>query len=74
MRESRDREPRSGARYSPRKSAKATTGRDLFVLTLRLRTTIEMILLREIEFDCDRIEASLDRAGPFEEIEDFGNG
>jgi hypothetical protein len=47
----------------------ATEPRDLYRLTLQLRTVLETALLVELDFECERIEAVLERARRFEEID-----
>jgi hypothetical protein len=56
--------------YDPGLKAKAATeGRDMHRLTVQLRAVLETIFLRDIGFTCEEIEASLDRARRFEEID-----
>jgi len=47
----------------------ATEPRDLYRLTLQLRTILETVFLLELDFECERIEAVLQRARRFEEID-----
>jgi ApeA N-terminal domain 1 len=51
------------------KSKAATEPRDLYGLTLQLRTVLETVFLLELDFECERIEAVLQRARRFEEID-----
>jgi hypothetical protein len=56
--------------YDPRGKAKAATEpRDMHRLTVQLRAVLETTFLRDVGFTCDEIEASLDRASRFEEID-----
>jgi hypothetical protein len=56
--------------YDPRGKAKAATeGKDMHRLTVQLRAVLETAFLLELGFDCDEIEAGLDRARRFEEID-----
>jgi ApeA N-terminal domain 1 len=57
--------------YNPKLERKAATGTALFLLTLQLRTILEMSLLRQLGFPCGVIEEILERGRRFEEIEHF---
>jgi hypothetical protein len=59
--------------YNPAKEAKAAKGVALLLLTIQLRTLIEMALLRELGFGQRAIDAILARARRYEEIEHFKN-
>src|SRR5918996_2442885 len=55
--------------YDPKMKAKAATEpRDMHRLTVQLRAVLETAFLVDIGFTCEEIEASLDRARRFEEI------
>jgi ApeA N-terminal domain 1 len=55
--------------YDPAGKAKAKTEpRDLYRLTVQLRAVLETAFLLELDFECSGIEAVLDRARRFEEI------
>lgn len=55
--------------YDPRgKERAATEPRDMHRLTIQLRALLETAFLLELGFNCEAIEAGLDRARRFEEI------
>jgi hypothetical protein len=56
--------------YDPKGKTNATTeAKDMHRLTVQLRAVLETAFLLELGFDCDEIEAGLDRARRFEEID-----
>ena len=55
--------------WDPGGKRKAAIGRELYRLTLQLRTILEAAFLLELDFECERIEAVLERARRFEQIE-----
>lgn len=56
--------------YDPEGKAKAATeGKDMHRLTVQLRAVLETAFLLELGFDCEEIEAGLERARRFEEID-----
>jgi hypothetical protein len=56
--------------YDPKGKANAATdARDMHRLTVQLRAVLETALLLELGFHCEEIEAGLDRARRFEEID-----
>jgi hypothetical protein len=56
--------------YDPARKSKAVTEpRDLYRLTVQLRAILETAFLLELDFDCADVEAVLQRARRFEEIE-----
>jgi hypothetical protein len=59
--------------YNPAKEPKAAKGGGLLLLTVQLRTLIEMAFLRELGFGHRAIDAILTRARRYEEIEHFKN-
>lgn len=55
--------------WDPAMKHKAVTEpRDLYRLTLQMRTVLETVLLLELDFECRRIEGVLERAGRFNEL------
>lgn len=54
--------------YNPAKEKKAAKGVGLFLLTIQLRTLIEMALLRELGFKQSEVDAILARARRYEQI------
>jgi ApeA N-terminal domain 1/Apea-like HEPN len=54
--------------YNPAKEKKAAKGVGLFLLTVQLRTLIEMALLRELGFKQREVDAILARARRYEQI------
>lgn len=54
--------------YNPAKEKKAAKGVGLLLLTLQLRTLIEMALLRELGFKQNEVDAILARARRYEQI------
>jgi hypothetical protein len=59
--------------YNPAKEPKAAKGVGLLLLTVQLRTLIEMAFLRELGFGQRAIDAILMRARRYEEIDHFKN-
>jgi ApeA N-terminal domain 1/Apea-like HEPN len=59
--------------YNPAKESKAAKGVGLLLITVQLRTLIEMALLRELGFGYRAIDAILTRARRYEEIDHFKN-
>ena len=57
--------------YNPKLEERAAEGVPLLLLTLQLRTIIEMSLLRELGFPAKAIDSILERGRRFEEIEHF---
>jgi ApeA-like protein/HEPN superfamily Apea-like protein len=57
--------------YNPKLEMKAARGAALFVLFIQLQAIIEMSLLRELGFGCRSIDAILERARRYEQIEHF---
>lgn len=59
--------------YNPAKEPKAAKGVGLLLLTVQLRTLVEMAFLRELGFGHRAIDAILTRARRYEEIDHFKN-
>jgi hypothetical protein len=57
--------------YNPKLEKKAARGAALFLLFIQLQAIIEMSVLRELGFGCRSIDAILERAQRFVEIEHF---
>lgn len=59
--------------YNPAKEPKAAKGIGLLLLTVQLRTLVEMAFLRELGFGHRAIDSILTRARRYEEIDHFKN-
>jgi hypothetical protein len=55
--------------WDPAGRRKAAIEHELYRLTLQLRTVLEAAFLLELNFECERIDAVLERARRFEEID-----
>lgn len=55
--------------YNPKLEMKAARGAALFLLFIQLQAIIEMSLLRELGFGCRSIDAILERARRYAQIE-----